>query len=328
MLFFRVNNLIIKEMTKEREKAKRIIRPWTGWALAEAGARTSSKIYQKIIGLASPTFAHTFLATFIIGLIQTIGGFVITRLRKKSILTGRRNLLGAVLFGFNAAIITVLPFTVFLLGGDIGINTFISTLSIIPGALIDVFFFKYKMKMREWLGVLIAVFAGYTILGWPSLKEFLALPLWVWLSFVIMILAAVNQGITQAIKGIDPFVKNFWGGLVTVVFAFFGLAVLNSLDLFFDFSLPALKFWFSSAVTGFIVVCLWTFNLMSYKGGANIAIKKLITDGFFLISSVFLGIMIFNEPFTGAKVAGMIFYFVAFIFMNKSSRENLIKRRT
>ena len=60
---------------------------------------------------------------------------------------------------------------------------------------------------------------------------------------------------------------------------------------------------------------------MSYKGGAQIAIKKLVMFGVFLSSSMIFGIILFDEPLTAAKVLGVVIYFVAFILMDKKTWE-------
>ncbi|OHA24772.1 MAG: hypothetical protein A3D52_00445 [Candidatus Taylorbacteria bacterium RIFCSPHIGHO2_02_FULL_44_36] len=219
---------------------------WMKWTLCEAGTKTSSKILQKVVGNVCVSLAHTFLATIIVGLVQIVAGLIVARLQKVRLLGNRFNIVGSCLFGFFAVISTVLAFGAFFYGGDMGVNTFIITLSIVPGALIDRFFFNHKLNGREWLGVCIAILAGYAIIGWPSLAEFAKLPLWVWLSFGTMMSVAINQGITQKIKKVDPFVKNFWGGLTTVIFCFVVLVVLGKTGIVFDFSGSAPKLWLVS----------------------------------------------------------------------------------
>jgi drug/metabolite transporter (DMT)-like permease len=312
----------LKKYKREEEK-EMIGEKWMKWTLAEAGTRTSSKMFQKIIGTICPSFAHTFFAAWVVGLVQIIGGFVMARVCGKKILTDKISILGSCLFGLIAGINTVLPFIIFLLRGDIGINVFIITLAIVPGALIDKFFFGYKLNRVEWFGISIAIFAGYSILNWPSLSEFVKLPLWVWLSTINMFLVAINQGITQKIKIVNPFVKNFWGGLTTCIFALGGLAVLDALPLITDFSGSMPKLWVSATITGCIVIGFWSFNLMSYKRGASIALKKLVMNSAYLTTAMLLGVLIFKEPFTTAKISGMFFYLIAFCLMDRETRSFL-----
>jgi len=295
--------------------------PWMKWTILEACTKTASKIFQKVIGRVAVSFNQTLFATFVVGLVQVIGGFIMAETKGRKILTDPVSILGSCLFGFNATVCTVVPFYIFVLDGDMGINTFIITLSIIPGALIDRIFFNYKLSGREWFGIFVAIFAGYSILGWPSPHEFLQMPLWIWLSFIVMLLVAINQGITQKIKKIDPFVKNFWGGLTTFILTFIALLSVGSLDLVVDFSPAMQKLWGASAAVGFIVICMWSYNLMSYKGGAHIAIKKLVMNGSYLIMAMIFGILIFSESLTFAKVIGVMFYLIAFSLMDKGTWE-------
>lgn len=294
---------------------------WMRWAFAEAGTKTASKILQKVVGNVSTTLAHTVFATFVIGLVQTISGWVVARSRNTPILTDKESILGSCLFGFFAVISTVLSFFVFLLGGDIGINTFIITLSIVPGAFIDRFFFGKKLCWREWVGVLMAILAGYSILGWPSLSAMLSLPLWVWLSFGTTCTAAINQGITQKVKKIDPFVKNFWGGVTTLVLCSAAIIILGSAKLFTDFSRPMQNLWLVAAIIGVIVIGMWSFNLMSYKDGASIAIKKLVMNGAYLVTAMLAGVLLFKESFTVGKLIGIVLFICAFTLMDKATWE-------
>lgn len=292
---------------------------WMGWTLGEAGTKTVSKMLQKVIGNVSQTIGHTFFATALVGFVQVIAGYIMAKRRAKKLVPDWQGVLGSCLFGLFATLSTVLCFYVFALGGDMTINTFIITLAIVPGAIIDWLFFKHKLNFREWGGVVLAVFAGYAVLGWPSLKEILALPLWVWLSVIVMFSAAINQGITQKVKKIDPYVKNFWGGLITLLLALVGVFLSRSANLFVDVSAGMQKFYLVSIAIGFIVVLMWNFNLRSYKGGASIAIKKLVMNGSYLISVMVLGTFVVGEKFTVGKLVGVLLYISAFVLMDKGT---------
>ncbi len=292
---------------------------WMRWTFAEAGTKTASKMLQKVIGSVSATMGHVFFGTMVVGMVQVMAGSVMAAKRGKKLLTDWRSVGGSCLFGFFAALSTVLSFAVFTLGGDIGVNTFIMTLSIVPGALIDRFCFGHKLNWRQWAGVGLAILAGYSVLGWPALGKLLTLPLWIWLSLIIMCSTAINQGITQKVKGIDPYVKNFWGGLTTLALALAGTAILGSLRLFADHSKPMQSLWLASLFGGLIVVAMWNFNLLSYKGGASIALKKLVMNGAYLTSAMLLSAMLFHESLTAGKLSGIAIYFSAFILMDEGT---------
>ena len=172
------------------------------WTLLEAGTRTLSKLLQKLVGVASTTIGHLFLVTLIIGCVQTIVGFCAVKVQKKkffgtinnieksglgpfaSILyvLNKNGVAGSIAFGFFAVVNSILSFAAFLYGAEVGINTFIITLSIIPGAIFDSWFFHNKLTGRIYTGMVLAITAGYSILGWPSLSEAAELPFWIWLS--------------------------------------------------------------------------------------------------------------------------------------------------
>ncbi|TSC82975.1 MAG: hypothetical protein G01um101419_377 [Parcubacteria group bacterium Gr01-1014_19] len=294
---------------------------WMKWTLLEAGTRTGSKLLQKVIGLAAPTFAFNVVASFVVGLMQTLAGFLAVKKQGKSFFPNRQQVWGSIAFGTLATFSTIVPFTIFYLGGDIGVNTFIITLSIVPGAFIDRIFFGHKLTGRQWAGVGMAVIAGYSVLGWPTAQGFFSLPLWVWLSFAVMMANAVNQGITQKVKDVDPMVKNFWGGFTNVALSLGVLAFIGSLGALFDFSPQLRKLWLAAPLVGGIVIAMWSFNLLSYKGGASIALKKLVMNGTYLTAVMVLSVLIpyFKESMTWGKAIGIPLYFVAFALMDNGT---------
>ncbi|MEK7654192.1 MAG: hypothetical protein AAB345_02820 [Patescibacteria group bacterium] len=292
---------------------------WMKWTFLEAGTKIASKLLQKVIGVAAVTFSFNVVASFIVGLMQAIAGFLAVKKQGKKFFPNRQQVLGSIAFGTLATFSTIVPFTIFTLGGDIGVNTFIITLSIIPGALIDRFFFAHKLTSRQWAGVALAVVAGYSVLGWPTVEGLLSMPLWVWLSFAVMAANAVNQGITQKVKDVDPMVKNFWGGLTNVTLSLVVLTVIGSLGALFTFSPQLRNLWLAAPLVGGIVIAMWSFNLLSYKGGASIALKKLVMNGTFLSGAMLFGILLFGESMTWGKAVGVALYFVAFTLMDNGT---------
>ncbi len=283
------------------------------WTVLEAVTKTVSKILQKVIGDVGHTIGSTFYATALIGLVQTIIGFFKAKHRKAPLIANGRNVFGAVLFGFFAVGSTILSFLVFVCGGEISVNVFIITLGIVPGALIDRFCFGHRFDLRQWLGIGLGVAAGYAILDCPSLQDLRRLPLWVWLSFGVTATVTINQGITQAIQKIDPYVKNFWGGLTTLLLGIVGI-------FFFERENPVthypVKFTVVSLVIGLVVVLMWTYNVMAYKGGAYIALKKLVLNGSYLTLALASGALIYGEKVTIFKILGFGLYCGAFVLID------------
>lgn len=297
-----------------------IVQKWMKWTLFESLTRITLRVLQKIVGFISTSFSHSALAAGIIGTVQVVVSAFFLLIGKKKFTAPKDQIIGSVSFGFFATYSTIVPMTVYWLGGDLGVNAFIISLSIVPGALIDWIFFKHPLNARQWLGVGISLLGAYAILGSPStLGAFLEMPLWVWLAATGMIAIAINQGITQKVKNVDALVQNFWGGLTTAILSVIVLAVVGSLTLVFDFSRATPKFLAFAAVSGLVTLFLWCFNLLSYKDGASIAIKKLVMQGILLIGSMTAGIAFFGEPFTVGKVLGALFFLVAFCLVDKGT---------
>jgi len=225
---------------------------WIKWPLLEGFSKSATKILQKIIGAASTSPAQAMLATMVIGLVQVASGLVAGKLFRKKLIASGKDILGAFFYGVLFGTATILTFVIFLLGGQVGVNTFIITLAIVPGLLIDWFYFDRKIASRQWLGIVVAIIAGYAILDFPKTAEVARFPLWVWLSFIVMLLLAINQGITQKLKNINPVILNFWGGLAMTVLSFAGLVIFGPIDLL----AVTRSFWLLSILTAFIFVLI------------------------------------------------------------------------
>lgn len=292
---------------------------WMKWTLGEAVAKTGAKLLQKSVGQLSATFGHTYAATLVIGLVQVI--YAVSR--RGSILDAPKHILGSIFYGIAFSAATILTFLVFANGGDVGVNTLIVTLAIVPGALIDYLFFGISLNPRKILGILSALGAGYLVLGLPSFEEIFNLPFWVQLSFLVMLALAVMQWITRWIREIHTVTLNFWGGLSTIFISLAGLFWLEQANLLFDFSSVMQKFWLLSLGVGIFFVGAWAFNLLSYRYGAFIAFKNLVLNGSYLVMAMAFGVLFFGEPLTVFKIAGTLAYVLAFVLFDDKSWEML-----
>jgi len=295
---------------------------WIGWTIAEALTRTVTKVLLKLTGIVSVKFVDAVLASMIVGVVQAVLGLAVTIQCGKSLLVSRREIIGACAFGLVGYCVIVLGFLTFTYGGDVGVNTLITTLAIIPGGIIDSIFFHHHLKSRQWIAVAIAVLAGYAVLGAPSISEVMNFPLWVWLSFIMMLGIAINQGVTQFIQDIDPMVKNFWGGGTQFIA---GIATLPLLYLINPTLLKteSLTTYFIglSLLIGVINVGLWIFNVMSYRSGATIALKKLVMNGIHLSTVMIAGALLFSESIDVYKITGIVLYCIAFTFWDQGTLE-------
>lgn len=293
--------------------------PWMRWAVLEGLSKTVGRLLQKFLGMATGSLAGSLFVVSLVGVVQALGGFIGARWRRAPLLATKGRIAGGVLFGLVATAMTVLAVFIFTFtGADIGIATFIVTLSIIPGALIDWAFFQHPLRLRQWLGLAAFIGAGYAMLNFPSGNTLLALPTWMWLAGLIALLAAVNEAISQAVRAMDPFVNNFWVGVTTIAasavwLSFSGLGVM----------IGELRgsFWLAVVIFGLVVTGGVVFKLLSYKGGGSIALKKLIMQGTYLITATLLGVLFYAEPFTAGKTVGITGFVLAFTLMDQGTWE-------
>jgi len=290
---------------------------WVPWTILEALSRASANTLLKVGGIAGNIIAHAIFLTFIIGAVQCVAGFVVAKSRGTKLLTNKESVLGSCIFGAFGTAVVVLLSTGFIYGAHAGVVAFILTLAIIPGQMIDAKHFGRTFSYRQWGGVIIALFAGYSVLGWPSLfetKEFLN---WVVFPLAAMVFIAANQGISKKIKAIDGFVKNFWGGLTQALLSLLALFAIGSWSILFDFGEIAQTIWIVGTIIGVINIGIWVFNIASFKRGADIAIKMMVMNGIFLTASVVLAaLFFFDESFSVAKLVGILLFLPAFILID------------
>ncbi len=295
---------------------------WTKWAVGEGLMKTTNRTLSKFFGVTAGTAEATFAATVVIGVVQTIFGFFGALHRKEALVTSSRQILGSVSFGFIATIMTVLGFIVFTFpGADVGIVTFIITLSIVPGIVLDRVFFGEKLLARQYLGIILFLFAGWAMLGFISLQELIMLPAWVLVAFGLMFLYPLNEFITRKLAvrdKADPFVNNFWIGISTVIFSIVGFLFFVRSDWYELFYFGKV-FWLVSIAMGFVVTLMVVFKLVAYKSGGTIALKKLVMQGTHLLTAVLAGAFIFGEAITIGKIIGILIFFVAFSLVDKNT---------
>lgn len=292
---------------------------WLRWSLLQAFCHSLNRIPQKkaalIVGRNLP---GVYVMTLVVGIVQAVVGLVTARMLRNKILDSKWNVWGSILCGVFAFASLTLGNAAFSMNADIGIVTFIVTLSIIPGAFIDAFFFGHSLNRRGWLGIAVFLFAGYAILGWPSFEQIKNLPMWVLLALGIPLSNSIFEGISQKIRDVSPWTKNFWGGLSTIACCATGLAItgLPQIALSRDF-------WLWSVALGVCVVGIWLFNLLSYHDKATIAAKKLVVWAVYLTLAMVIGIVFFKEPLTVGKVVAVVLYPLAYVLVSRGTLEAL-----
>lgn len=296
--------------------------PWMKWAAAEGGTKATTRLINKSLGIASGSFAGSMVVPVVIGVVQTVTGFFGARTRGMKLSIPFVRIMAAVAFGVIATVMSTLAVYSFTYpGADVGITTFIVTMSIIPGAFIDWIFFRHPLVLRQWVGVVAFLGAGYAMLNFPDLGALASLPPWIWLTFGIAFLGAVNEGITQwqgrhKIDPMDPLVNNFWVGMTTFFCAGGVLLALRPWVM-----IRAMPFWFwaGAVAIGLIVVGMHSFKLIAYQGGGSIALKKFIMQATYLVLATLLGWLMYAEPLTAGKFLGMGGYVAAFTLMDRGT---------
>ena len=292
---------------------------WLKWAVGEATSRIFIATILKVIGELVTVFSQLLISTLIIGATQTAVSGSVLLVKKKTAFLNARHVLGSVIFGVGAFLGAILPLVAFKLGADLGTYVFLTLLSIVPGAVIDNIFFKMRLLLRQMVGIAVALLAGWLILNTPSLQELINLPLWIHLALANAVIIASNQGVTCWIKEVDVWVKNFWGGTVTLLFSFFVLMFLYNTDItsFVTVNLEQLLGW--SLILGVAVITLWSFNVLAYRYGASISTKNVVTNGIYLAGSMIIGYLVFGESIRSIQIVGIALYIVAFILLNRES---------
>ncbi|OHA20238.1 MAG: hypothetical protein A2836_00910 [Candidatus Taylorbacteria bacterium RIFCSPHIGHO2_01_FULL_45_63] len=296
---------------------------WTRWTALEGGAKVVVRVLQKVLGDATTTLGGVMSVIVLMGSAQFLIGMVgLWRLRGV-VTSDRRGKIGSILFGISSVFCNICALEAFQYGGSIIVITFITTLSIVPGAFLDCLWFGHKITKRQWCGISIGLYAGYAILGFPSFREAAKFPLWVWLAFGNMAGLVLNQWIVQSIKEIHPYAKNVWGGGATVALA---LLIMVFSPEWARFTIPL---WLLSAVSlcsGAVTFFMWSFSLYAYKEGAFISLKKLLVNSMFLTMTVVVGIFFFGETFTTSHLVGFLLYLFALMLMDEKTWEFVRKK--
>ena len=314
-----------------KEDNKKEDNKWMKFAVGEGLTKTVSSLFQKLVGKIMGTLAMGCIASIIIGAIQALSGFLgfVKRHQKdmnETLVPDLKSVSWAILFGFMASIFgTIWSIYTFTLGADIGIRTLLISMSIIPGAFWDRIFWKEKMKLTQICGIGVFLVSAWAMLDYPNLALLLALPVWVPAVLVITFTQSINEALSRASSvKLNIWSNNFWVGLATVFFSIAALVILSlgsggaTLDLSKTFLLGVMAM-------GAIVIVMIAFKLLAYIGGGTIALKKLVMQGTYLITSLTAGILVYNEPFTSGKVIGVLLFFIAFIMTDNKTRNTLKK---
>lgn len=297
---------------------------WIKWSLLQGLMGTSSRLLQKVIGDASRTAIHALYATALMGVVQVVYGFSAARGRHKTLFTERVNIIGAMGFGVFSVICSFLSYMTFIADrhgnvGDVGIATFLLMLmNIIPGALFDWLLFGSRLTVRQCLGIVVGLAAGFLVLGLsaPAFGLLAHPPRWVWLALANGLGMAVNRVISRTTRTIDADVNNFWIGVSTVVLAGGAILVLSPVRALLAYPQFAKLTWVS-IVDGITVVPYIIFHTFAFRDGAKIALKETVFNAALLVTSTLGGMAFFHESASIWKFAGIGLFLVSFTLIRR-----------
>jgi hypothetical protein len=268
-----------------------IIRPhsWHRDAFYEGFTKTTVKIFQNLFGRVANNWAHCWFASLIMGITQVVSGLVTAKRYNTTIFVEKTIIIWSCIWGASALISSMGSFVAFLdLKADMVVNTFIVTLSLVPGALLGKLFFNEPFTRRTAFGMIVGIFSGWFVLGCPSVSKILSFPIWVWGSLVTMFFNAINNCIDKKITLLNKIeekklnrerklnhVKNAWGGLTTAILCLLIIFIIGRGNMFLDFSRQMGWIWFGSIVIGILVYLMASFSLFAYTDNTTVPLKKL-----------------------------------------------------
>ncbi|MEK7208930.1 MAG: hypothetical protein AAB677_01575 [Patescibacteria group bacterium] len=292
---------------------------WTKFAVGEGLTKTANSLVGKFLGVAAGSLAMAAVAGVIIGIIQMISGFAGYALGKRNkanqsglLFPDKRSVGLAIMFGLMASIFgTIWSIYTFTLGADIGVRTLLIMGSIVPGAVLDRILWRDKLTIAQLLGIAVFLVAAWAMLDFPALSMLVALPIWVPAVLVITFTQAINEALSRAASvKLSPWVNNFWVGATTIITCLIAIPLLVVISGGVNLSLSPL-FVFGAIISGFLVVPMIAWKLLSYAGGGTIAMKKVIMQGTYLITAVIAGVLVYHEPLTIGKEVGTVLFFIS-----------------
>ena len=296
---------------------------WMKWAATEGLTKTGNSLINKLIGLSSTSLFSTVLVNLVASFIQFTGGLIGAKRSQVSLKITGPQLLGCMIFGFFASLSSWTLLSIYTHpGSEVGVTTFIVSLSIVPSTLVAWLLFSERLNWRQWLGVICFIGAGYAVLNFPSLSVILSLPTWIFMAMGLSLLVGANEVITQIqarvkLKPLNPWVNNFWVGLTSTVLSgaaaiYFGKSLTRLAEI------PARQ-WVGSVAIGLLVILMIQSKLLSYQRGGTMATKRLVMSGTYIIGTLILGFLIYREPITVGKVIGVLGFFLAFILTDEGT---------
>jgi hypothetical protein len=295
---------------------------WSSFAVSEGIFKTVHMWIFKIIGstFAAPLF---FVSTFVVGVIQIVGGLLVNLRSRYEIFPKTKYIIGSLLLGVIAVYTAVVPMYIFSISGaSLALIAFIISLILIPKALFDKVLFRDPITPFQLMSVPLFLFGLYALVGFPGFDQITSLPSWAWFALTLPVAIIAEEFLTRSFKVgvISPWVKNFWIGVSTVVVSVISFIVIKPFSILLDLikNLSG-DMWFLFVLLGLSILTGVFVKQRTYMHGGSIAAKKITMIGTYLISSLVVGVLFFTNPLTIGEIVGIFALITGYFFVEQET---------
>ncbi len=297
---------------------------WRVYAMFEGFCKIASAVCQKFIGDRMHTFGLGTAISTIVGAVQFVGSALLVLAtvpkgkRKEALVpnpTGLAYLIGA---GTGIAIFgTLLSIYTFALEAELGPRTLIVNSVMVWSAIAGRLIWRDPLGMRQVGGIVLYCGAAWGMIDFMPLDLFLTLPWWFFVSLAVALGNAFNYVCLRKAKdhGVgEPFVQNFWIGLMTALTcgALFLVFLAAGEESVRGMTAEVAEL---SVLLGVIAIGVIAFIALANVGGASTGLQNAIMQAVYLIGMWLIGMVWFNDPYTDERLMGALLFFPAVYLM-------------
>lgn len=309
-----------KDLTDSARKGQQVSdtydKRFVAIAATDGLVRSFSTACQNLAGKALTSAEGSLIATATIELLRLTTGLSTLALKQTKIQTEFKNLCLMFVWALFAVVMTVLHVYSYEIGADQGIATMIVLGGIIPGALIDRYWFGDPLPTKRIAGMGVFLVAAWSALNFPGKSAVLLLPSWVYFKVIIAGLLAVNEAVRRTLMNVPPERRitteqsQFWVGAFALTLL---MAAALHTQVWTKLAAYQLNFWLGTLGMGTAVVISTALSLQVYKFPGSITTRKLVSNTTVMITSVIVGVTLFGEPFTAGKALAMVLFVAALV---------------
>src|SRR5690349_2025403 len=144
-----------------------VTKRWESFAVLEGCAKFVAALLMRSLSFGAGNLGAAAGFTLWSSVAQAAGGAVVALVRRTSFAIGRR-IFWCMAFGVSATTMTMMHVgSLSYPDAEVGSTTFLITLSIVPGVLVDRIFFGDRLAPRQFLGIGLFLLSGWAILNFP-----------------------------------------------------------------------------------------------------------------------------------------------------------------